>query len=234
MTQKNLKSTIRTIGLRKRNAVAEVISSLLLVAITVAGAVILTGFLDESFVEGSMAVSSSTDTTIKSIKLRAFDTRDGPGLMGYNNLDNLTDLLLCGDGPVCIANPNNSPATGGTEFLVVQFENTGFNPIYLKSVYLENIVYFWDENTSGVDLNAGSATSAGGAYPRAGMYSILSDDQSLPQYPNDQVPSGQTVNLLVKLSPTHPDIELSKPIRVQLNIGANSLSEFLIETGGAQ
>lgn len=235
MTQKNLKSTVRKIGTQKRSAVAEVISSLLLVAITVAGAILLSGFLDESFVQGSLAVTSGTETTIKTIKLRGFDTRDGAGLMGYTNLDNLTDQVLCGDGPGCAANPNNSPATGGTEFLVVNIENTGFNPIYLKSVYMENIIYFWDENTSGVNLNAGAATSAGGAYPRSGMYSILSDDISmLNQSIDNQIQSGQTFNLLLKLSPTHPDIELSKPIRVQLNIGANSLSEFLIETGGAQ
>jgi len=235
MKQINLQPKIQKHSSLKRRAVAEVISSLLLVVITVAGAILLSGFLDESFVEGSLAVSSSTDTTIKTIKLRAFDTRDGVGLMGYTNLDNgaPTDLLLCGDS--CSTNPNNSPGTGGTEFLVIQIENQSMKSIFLGSIYLENIVYFWDETTSNVGLNALAGSSSGGVYPKAGMYSILSDDiTNLTQGSNEEIPSGRTVNLLVKIAPSHPDIELSKTIRVQLNIGTNTLSEFLIETGGAQ
>lgn len=235
MKKNNLKSNIKKYAPKKRQAVAEVISSLLLVAITVAGAALLSGFMEESFVEGSLAVSSSADTTIKTIKLKSFDSRDGVGLMGYANLDNdnPTDLLLCGVS--CNVTSNNSPATGGTEFLVIQMANRSLNPIYLNSLYLENIVYSWDENTSGVNLDALSGDSSGGAFPRAGMFSILSDDiLDLTQNTNPQIQNGKIVNLLVKLGPNHPDIELSKTIRVQLNIGANSLSEFLIETGGAQ
>lgn len=234
MEKNNLAFNNRKISSTKRRAVAEVISSLLLVAITVVGAVLLSGFLDESFVQGSLAVSSSQDTTIKTVKLRAFDTRDGTGLMGYTGLDNgsPTDLLLCGVG--CNTIPDNSPGTGGTEFLVIQVENRSLNPIYLDSLYLENVVYFWDENTSESTLNPTAGNANPGNYPRAGMFSILSDNGGLSQYPNPQIQNGDTVNLLVKLSPNHPDIDLSKTIRVQLNIGTNTLSEFLIETGGAQ
>lgn len=233
MKQKNSKSSIQR-QIPKRRAVAEVISTLLLVVITVAGAVLLSNFLDESFVQGSLAVSSSADTTIKTIKLKSFDTRDGVSLMGYPNLDNETptDLVLCGIS--CLSNSDNSPATGGTEFLVIQIENRSLNPIYLESLYLENILYTWDENTSDVTLNPTAGSANPGNYPRAGMYSILSDDGSLTQYSNKQIQNGEIVNLLVKLSPNHPDIELSKTVRVQLNIGTNTLSEFLIETGGAQ
>lgn len=234
MKQNNSKLSIRKFSPKKRPAVAEVISSLLLVVITVVGAILLTGFLDESLVEGSLAVSSSADTTIKTIKLKSFDTRDGVGLMGYANLDNgsPTDLLLCGTG--CNTNPNNSPSTGGTEFLVIQVENRSLNPIYLQHITLENVVYFWDDATFEINLNAAAGDSSGGAYPRAGMFSILSTDIANLTQGLDKIEGGQTINLLVKISPNHPDIELSKTVRAQLNIGSNTLSEFLIETGGAQ
>jgi hypothetical protein len=54
------------------------------------------------------------------------------------------------------------------------------------------------------------------------------------QCSENQIQSGQRVNLLIKLDTDNPDIPLSKTIRAQFNIGANQLSEFLIESGGAQ
>jgi len=88
MKQNNLKSCIRKFTPQKRRAVAEVISSLLLVVITVVGAVILTTFLDESFVSGGLAAAGS-DNSLKAVKVIAYDTRDNVELMDATfNLDN--------------------------------------------------------------------------------------------------------------------------------------------------
>jgi len=133
MTQNNLKLCIRKFTPQKRRAVAEVISTLLLVAITVVGAVILTTFLDEAFISGSLAASGS-DSTLKTIKLIKYDSRDGGnllGLVGLNNtspVTNPTDLKLCRES--CTSNAN--PRTGGTEFIVIQIENRSVNPIFLS------------------------------------------------------------------------------------------------------
>ena len=81
MTQNQLKSCIGKLMTRKRRAGAEVISSILLVAVTVVGAVILTSFLDETFVAGSLGASSNSDSVIKTVQLVGFDTRDGDHLM---------------------------------------------------------------------------------------------------------------------------------------------------------
>ena len=157
MKQNNLKSCIRKFTPQKRRAVAEVISSLLLVVITVVGAVILTTFLDESFVSGGLAAAGS-DNSLKAVKVIAYDTRDNDELMDATfNLDH-------GDG----------------------------------------------------------------------MFSILPLDSGGIQNQDNQINGGQTVNLVVKLDSDNPDIPLSKTIRVQLNIGTNTLQEFLIESGGAQ
>ena len=56
MTLNNTKFSFEKLSMRKRRGVAEVISTLLLVVITVVGAVILTSFIDESFVSGSQSV----------------------------------------------------------------------------------------------------------------------------------------------------------------------------------
>ena len=63
----------------KRRAVAEVISSLLLVAITVVGAVLLTTFLDETFVAGSSSIAGS-ETVARSLQLLKYDARDSDAI----------------------------------------------------------------------------------------------------------------------------------------------------------
>jgi len=227
---------------KKRRGVAEVISSLLLVVITVVGAVILTSFLDESFVSGSLAVTSGTETSIKSIRLLAYDTRNGDDLMGSvdYNLDNIITAgppdvppsVLCRAS--CIGDPEKAPTDGGSDFMVIQIENRGINSIFFKNVILDGVGHVWYSDTVSVDLNTAAATSAGGAYPRDGTFSILSSDTTEIEQGDRGVEGGQTVNLLIKLDITNVDIELSKTMRVQVDIGASSLSDFLIETGDAR
>ena len=233
MAQNNLKSCIRKFTPQKKRAVAEVISSLLLVAITVAGAIILTTFLNDSFIQGGLAASSS-DSSIKTLKLVKYDSRDGGNLMEFTNLNNTspTDQKLCRIS--CAVNFQESPINNGTEFLVIQIENRSVNPIFLHNVWLGNVSHSWDSITGSVDLNMGAATSFNGDYPRDGRFSIIPVGGTIEQSQDNQIQSGQSVNLIIKLDTVNPDIPLSKTIRAQFNIGANQLSEFLIESGGAQ
>jgi flagellin-like protein len=240
MNKKNLKSNIRKPYPKKRRGVAEVISTLLLVAITVVGAVILTTFIDESFVSGSQAVVSGTDTTIKTIKLVSYDTRNGENLMGSvdYDLDNIFDTpdvppnVLCRES--CDGVPNESPTTGGSDFMIISIENKSVNPIYVKDVILDGVGHTWDSDTVNVDLNTGAPDSTGGAYPSDGQFSILSADTTIREQTDRQIESGATANLLIKLDTVNEDIQLSKTMRVQVNIGASSLADFLIETGDAR
>ena len=245
MKQNKLKSSIRKFTPQKRRAVAEVISSLLLVVITVAGAVILMTFLDESFISGSLAVSSGTDSSLKMVKLRAFDTRDGADLFGYTTLDNIVDPVatpllldgfLCRDGfdSGCAPLANKSPDNFGTQYVVIQIQTRGLNPIWLSDVYFDNVGHVWDSTTGGVPLDGSFDPSlAPSSVPHDGMFSILPVNSDIQQIDN-QIKEGQAVNVVVKLDSINPDIPLSKTIRVQLNIGTSVLQEFLIESGGAQ
>jgi len=241
MKKNKLKSSIRKFTPQKRRAVAEVISSLLLVAITVVGAVILTTFLDETFVSGAMSVTSSTDSTLKTIKLRAFDTRDGDNLFGFVDLSNdnvvPSDGFLCRNGidsGGCNTAPDNTrPFDGGTEYLVIQIENKGQNTIWLSDVNLDNVGHVWDPQTSNAPFFPDNDPGTGDV-PRDGMFSIISLDDLTTQNQDTQIEGGQTVNLVLKLDSVNDDIPLSKTIQVKLNIGTNTLQDFLIESGGAQ
>ena len=235
MAQNNLKSCIRKFTPQKRRAVAEVISSLLLVAITVAGAIILTTFLNDSFLQGGLAASGS-DSTLKSIKLVKYDSRDGGNLLNLEGLNNTNSTY-----GLCRADctPNKSPTDAvdpGTEFIVIQIENRSVNPIFLHDVWLGNATHSWDSDTGNKILDP-SAIPLSGGYPGDGQFSIFPTNVVMgttKQNIDNQIESGQTVNLLIKLDNSNPDILLSKTIRAQFNIGANQLSEFLIESGGAQ
>jgi len=238
MKKNNIKSCIQKFTPQKRRAVAEVISSLLLVAITVAGAIILTTFLNDSFIQGGIAASGS-DSTLKTIKLVKYDSRDGGNLMGFQDLNNTSpvDQKLCRAS--CSSFPNQSPSSGGTEFIVIQIENRSVNPIFLHDVWLGNVTHSWDSGTANMVLDPGGS-SPSGDFPVDGTFSILpvnTSEQcpdSQKQCSDNQIQSGQTVNLLIKLDVDNPDIQLSKTIRAQFNIGSNQLSGFLIESGGAQ
>ena len=241
MTQTTLKSKIEKPSLHRR-AVAEVISSLLLVAITVVGAVILTSFLDESFVSATLSTSGS-DSTIKNIKIIKYDARDGGNLMDLTGLNNTSpvDQKLCRNS--CV--PNSNPLVNGTEFIIIQIENQSVNPIFLHNVWLGNATHSWDISTSGVALDP-TGSSINGDFPGDGKFSIFSiqcnassscDSKDPTQYiqnEDNQINSGASVNLLIKLDHLNPDIPNGKTLRTQFNIGENQLSEFLIETGGAQ
>jgi len=177
MTQNNLKSCIRKFTPQKRRAVAEVISSLLLVAITVAGAIILTVFLNDSFIQGGLAASGS-DSTVKTIKLVKYDSRDGGNLLEFTNLNNTspTNQKLCRSS--CSAFPNANPVGfGGSEFLVIQVENRSVNPIFLHDVWLGNVSHSWDPFSAGEPLKMGDPfSSTSGGYPGDGTFSILPVD----------------------------------------------------------
>jgi hypothetical protein len=203
------------------------------VAVTVVGAVILTSFLDETFVAGSLGASSSSDSVIKSVKLLGFDTRDGGHLMNIQTLNNTSPAndYLCRS--TCYPNPNESPLVGGTEIMVIQIQNTGVNPIFLHNIYLDGVDHNWDSSTAGANLNT-AGNFGNGNFPGDGSFSIISDISNPIQRDDNQIQNGETVNLIIKLDNTNDDIPLSKTIRTQFNIGANQLSEVLIESGGAQ
>jgi len=233
MTQNNLKLCIRKFTPKKRRAVAEVISSLLLVAITVAGAIILTTFLNDSFLQGGLAASGS-DSTVKSITLIKYDSRDGGNLLEFTNLNNTspTNQKLCRAS--CSGSQNANPVGfGGSEFLVIQVENRSVNPIFLQDVWLGNVSHSWDLGTANMVLDPGGSSIAGD-FPVDGTFSIIPVGGTIEQSEDNQIESGQSVNLIIKLDTVNPNILLSKTIRAQFNIGANQLSEFLIESGGAQ
>lgn len=228
--------------LKTRRGMADVISTMMLMAVTVTGASTLTYFMNDAFVSGNLGTISTLDSSSLNLLLLAYDTRDSSTLLKLADVDNdisngidpLTgEPVLCGTS--CSSMPNSIPESGGTEFIVLQIQNNGLNSIFLESIGINNVVHVWDLSTSGVQLDASTNDLIGGKYPSDGMFSILPVGGSpIIQNSNIEISNGQTVNVLVKLGLDDSDILLNKGINVSFNVGNPTLVEFLIDSGDAR
>ncbi len=222
--------------LRQRRAVTEIISTMMLMGVTISGATTLTYFVNDSFVNGNLDSISTSDASSKNIFLLAYDTRDSYSLLTLLNVDNDSTGFLC--RVTCNVAPANSiPENGGTEFIVLQIQNSGFDTIFLEDITINNVIHTWDASTSGITLDALDDYLAGTnrEYPADGMFSILLvGSNPIIQNENIQIQSGQTVNLLVKLNSDDSDIKLHKGLRILLDTGGMHPTEFFIETGDAR
>jgi hypothetical protein len=221
--------------LKKRRAVAEIISTMLLMGLTVGGATTLTYFVNDGFVSGNLSTASSLESSSRNVALLAYDTRDSLSLLNLADIDNeiLINSFLC--GVTCSVTPNSIPESGGTEFIVMQIRNNGINSIFLEDIAINNVVHSWDSTTSGIQLDASTNAGATGKYPIDGMFSILPvGSTSIIQNENYQIQSGQTVNLLIKLGPNDSDILLNTGIRILLDTGGMQPIEFMLVSGDAR
>jgi len=227
--------------LKKRRAVVDIISTMLLMGITVTGATTLTYFVNDGFVSGNLSAASSLDSSPQNVSLLAFDTRDSLSLLQLADVDN--DLKIVNDtkgnpilcGVTCSVSPNFIPENGGTEFIVMQIKNNGIDIIFVEDISINNVVHSWDSLTSGTELDVEENEPLSGKYPADGMFSILPVG-SIPiiQNENYQIQSGQTVNLLIKLGPDDSDILLNTGIRILLDTGGIHPIEFLLVSGDAR
>jgi len=235
---KNLKKK-KSSRLKQRRAVADIISTMLLMGVTVTGASTLTYFMNDAFVSGTLGSATTLDASSLNVLLLAYDTRDASSLMSLNSIDNenTDNKFLC--GVTCSVTPNviprhNPGGNGGTEFIVFQIQNNDLNPFYLQDVIINDVVHNWDPLTgNGVTLDASSSDPLSGKYPTDGMFSIIPSGTMLQKNSN-QIQNGEIVNILVKLGPDDSDIDLKRGIQVKLNVGKIHLIEFVLESGDAR
>lgn len=227
--------------LRKRRAVAEIISTMMLMGVTITGASTLTYFVNDGFISGNLESVTSLDSSYQNISLLAYDTRDSYSLLSLANVDNenLINKFLCGGHAVtgtCGGSPNAIPDSGGTEFIVLQIHNYEIDSIFLEDIAINNVIHSWDSSTSNVPLDAefDCVSCPNRPYPADGMFSIFPVGNNPTQNESIQIQSGQTVNLLIKLGSDDSDIQLNRGIHVRLDTGKIHTVDFFIETGDAR
>ena len=217
----------------KKRGVSVIISSLLILAITAAGALLVSNMIDTSSLT-TVSQMSKSNVAANSLKLTSYDTRDAATLSAIPVLNNKFDNELCTDR--CKAFSDNIPTSalgGGTDFIVIQVRNKSVDQFAIQSVQINGILHNWDSETSGITFDASSDDSSG-KYPLAGKFSIIPSSNGVPltQYPSKNLNPDEEARLVIKLSGNiQPDIGLGSPIEVLINLGSNQAAEYHILTG---
>jgi len=120
---------------KQRRAVSEVIVSLLLLAITVLGGLLVFAVVSNNDsitgLEENIEQAGKRGTAVKVI---GFDTRNGPILSSIPDFGNSTgDQVL----------------TAGTDSIVVKIRNTSVGNLTIHGVFVNETSHTWDSSTSG-------------------------------------------------------------------------------------
>ena len=229
---------------RKRKAVSEIIGTLLILAITVAGAVLVANFVRDGFFDVSQNPSGS-EARVDSIQLTGYDTRDSNSdtLIDIPTLLNDFNQMLCtqGDSYQCTVDSltfNNIPSANGTEFIVLKLHNMNVNSIFLQGISINNIKHEWEVNTGNVLFDASGTGIPGITYPLAGAFSIIpTAEKQNPeiQKATNEVLGDEEVRVIIKLSHDIPqDIAMWDSMRIVVNFGGPQPAEFNVISGDAK
>ncbi|WP_148703912.1 hypothetical protein [Nitrosopumilus piranensis] len=218
----------------KKRGVSEIIATLMLMSISLIGTVLVLSFFQNADI-ANIVGSSEVESSLKSIQLVGYDTRDSLGLSGISSLSNILDAKgLCTTS--CSSNPDLIPINSGTEFVVLDLRNNGGESIFLSSLVINDIKHTFDSATSGavLDASVNAATcTLSCPYPKAGKFSIVPISDNTQKSTNEIV-VGQEVRLVIKLSSDiSSDIKLTKPLVVQIDTNRLDQEVFIVPTGGA-
>jgi len=218
---------------RKRRGVSDIIGTMLILVITVAGAV----FISNALQDGLFSLDqnpSGPGAYANSIWLTGYDTRDSSDLSGVVGLTNDFDQQLCTTS--CNGVDNERPSVGGTEFLVLHIRNTNINSVFLHNVMIRNEGHTWDTATANIDLDLSTGPTSG-QYPQDGQFSIIPLSNNLPikQKGTNELRGDEEVRLVVKLSDQlTQDIVMWDSLRILVNFGGSQPAEFIILSGDAK
>ena len=228
--------------LKTRRAVSETIGTLLLLVITVVGAVMISTFVSDGFFSGVNQNPSGVDASSDSIQLTGYDTRDSNTLINVVSLDNFlnNNPILCAKGndvacTVTIA--DDIPIDDGTEFVALQLRNMNTNSVFLQNIQVNNELHAWDSGTAGILFDATSSLDAGTKYPRAGFFSIIpSPDRPIPekQFSSQEVRGNEEVRVIIKLSENLSDIKMGSAMQIVVNFGGPQPANFIVVSGDAK
>ncbi len=221
--------------LRKRRAVSETIGTLLIIAVTVAGAVFISNAM-QNFAFPFQSGEDPSTVRPESLQLVGFDTRDSINLSDVTDLNNKFDQLLCTS---CATNVDRIPSQSGTEFIVLHLHNTGISSVFLHNVMINNEGHTWDTATVGQILDPTFTGVTTGQFPADGKFSIIpifnGTGPTIEQLGTNELLGDQEVRVIVKLSGSIPlDIGMWDSMRILVNYGGKQPAEFIVLSGDAK
>ncbi len=225
----------RYLRLGKRRGVSETIGTMLIIAVTVAGAVLISNVMQNM----ALPFSSGADTSSvrpESLRLIGYDTRDSVNLSDVSNLNNDFNQLLLTTGATAA---EKIPSQGGTEFIVVHLRNTSINSVFLHNVFINNQGHTWDTVAAGQVLDPTFTGVTTGQFPADGKFSIIpitnGTGSTITQLATNEVVGDVEVRVIVKLSGNIPqDIGMWDSLRILVNYGGTEPAEFIVLSGDAK
>lgn len=225
----------------KRRGVSETIGTLLLLVITVVGAVMISNFVSDGFF-GVNQKSSGSDSSSDSMQLTGYDTRDSSALINVLALDNDFNSILCAKGndlncDVTPVTADDIPSDDGTEFIALQLRNMNTGSVFIQNIQVNNELHEWDAGTASIILDASNSVGAGTSYPRAGFFSIIpSPDRpnSEKQFVSQEVQGNEEFRVIIKLSENLSDIKMWDSMQIVVNFGGPQPADFIVSSGDAK
>ncbi len=225
----------RYLRLGKRRGVSETIGTMLIIAVTVAGAVLISNVMQNM----ALPFSSGADTSSvrpESLRLMGYDTRDSVNLSDVSELNNEFNQLLLTTGATAA---EKIPSQGGTEFIVLHLRNTSINSVFLHNVFINNQGHTWDTVAAGQVLDPTFTGVTTGQFPTDGKFSIIpitnGTGPTITQLATNEVVGDVEVRVIVKLSGNIPqDIGMWDSLRILVNYGGTEPAEFIVLSGDAK
>ncbi len=221
----------------KRRGVSVVISTLLVLAITIVGALSISNLMSTSALT---TVNQAPKDIImaNSMLLVGYDTRDGLTLSNIttpplNNQPN--DNMLC---TVSCAGALSTalPSAGGTDFIVLQLWNKNTVEVPIHNIQVNGVMHTWDLQARNQNLDG---TGVHPAFPEEGKFSIIHHSNSglLIQNGTETIVGDKEKRIVIKLSSDvigdlpSQDIGLGEPLQILIKIGDRLPAEFIILSG---
>jgi len=224
----------RYLRLGKRRGVSETIGTMLIIAVTVAGAVLISNVMQNM----ALPFSSGADTSSvrpESLQLIGYDTRDSIDLSDVTGLDNVFNQLLNTTTPIV----DKIPSQEGTEFIVLHLRNTSINSVFLHNIFINNQGHTWDTVAAGQVLDPTYAMITTGQFPQDGKFSIIpitnGTGPTITQLATNEVVGDKEIRVIVKLSGNIPqDIGMWDSMRILVNYGGTQPAKFIVLSGDAK
>lgn len=218
----------------KKRGVSVVISTLLVLAITIVGALSISNLMSTS----ALTTVNQTPKDIimaNSMLLVGYDTRDGQTLTEIATLNNKPDGMLC-TVSCAAASPTALPSAGGTDFIVLQLWNKNTVEVPIRNIQVNGVIHTWDLQTRNQAFDGGGAYPG---YPTAGKFSIMhhSNAGTLIQNGTENMAGDIEKRIVIKLSPLvegdlpSQDISLGEPLQILVKVGDELPAEYVILSG---
>lgn len=225
----------------KGRGVSVVISTLLVLAITIVGALSISNLMSTS----ALTTVNQTPKDIimaNSMLLIGYDTRDGQTLSDITSPNPLNNNNLPpSDGMLCTvscagADSKDLPSAGGTEFIVLRLWNKNTVEVPIRNIQVNGVIHTWDLQTRNQNLDGAGVHPA---FPEEGKFSIIhySNAGILIQNATETMAGDIEKRIVIKLSSDvegklpSKDIGLGEPLQILIKIKDEFPAEYVILSG---